>query len=78
MLSRLKIIVIKDIVMYQMGTVAIIRTSVVVPGRTFVSYLIKMSTQVKELNDYVNLSIQERVDLELWLRILLIWNMPGF
>ena len=60
--------------MYQMGTVGIIRTSVVVPGRTFVSYLIQMTTQVKKLNYYVNLSIQERVDLEFWLRFLLIWN----
>jgi hypothetical protein len=33
-----------------------------------------MTTQVKELNYYVNLSIQERVDLEFWLRFLLIWN----
>ena len=41
---------------------------VVVPGRSLVSYLIKLSTQVKELNYYVDLSRQERVDLEFWLR----------
>lgn len=47
---------------------------VVVPGRSFVSYLIKLSTQVKELNYYVNLRRQARVDLEFWLRFLLNWN----
>lgn len=47
---------------------------VVVPGRSFVSYLIKLSTKVKELHYYVNLRRQERVDLEFWLRFLHSWN----
>ncbi|VDI76734.1 Hypothetical predicted protein [Mytilus galloprovincialis] len=47
---------------------------VIVPGRSFVSYLIKLSTKVKELHFYVNLRKEARVDLEFWLRFLHNWN----
>ncbi|CAG2244443.1 unnamed protein product [Mytilus edulis] len=47
---------------------------VIVPGRSFVSYLIKLSTKVKELHFYVNLRKESRVDLEFWLRFLHNWN----
>ncbi|CAG2215071.1 unnamed protein product [Mytilus edulis] len=47
---------------------------VIVPGRSFVSYLIKLSTKVKELHFYVNLRKECRVDLEFWLRFLHNWN----
>ena len=47
---------------------------VIVPGRSFVSHLIKLSTKVKELHFYVNLRKEARVDLEFWLRFLHNWN----
>ena len=47
---------------------------VIVPGRSFVSYLIKLSTKVKELHFYVNLRKECRVDLQFWLKFLHSWN----
>ena len=47
---------------------------VILPGRSFVSYLIKLSTTVSELHHFVHLNKECRVDLEFWLRFLKNWN----
>ena len=47
---------------------------VILPGRSFVSYLIELSTTVKELHHYVKLGKQCRVDLQMWLTFLNKWN----
>ena len=47
---------------------------VILPGRSFVSYLIDLSTTVKELTDCVHLSKECKTDLEFWLRFLSDWN----
>ena len=47
---------------------------VILPGRSFVSYLIDLSTTVKELTDFVHLSKEYKTDLEFWLRFLSDWN----
>lgn len=49
-------------------------TRVILPGRSFLSYLIDLSTTVKELHDFVHLTKECRVDLEFWLRFLTDWN----
>ena len=49
-------------------------TSVIIPGRSFVSYLIELSTSVKELHYYVHINKECRVDLQFWLRFLESWN----
>jgi hypothetical protein len=43
---------------------------VVVPGRSFVLYLIYFSTHVKELHHYLTLNKECRVDLQFWLTFL--------
>ena len=43
---------------------------VIVPGRSFVSYLIDFSTHVKELHHYLTLNKECRVDLQFWLTFL--------
>ena len=47
---------------------------VILPGRSFVSYLIKLSTTVSELHHFVHLNKECRIDLEFWLRFLKNWN----
>jgi hypothetical protein len=47
---------------------------VVVPGRTFVSYLIKLSTTVKEMHHFVNINAECRLDLKMWHKFLTGWN----
>ena len=49
---------------------------VIIPGRSFVSYLIELSTSVtvKELHYYVHLNKECRVDLQFWLPFLESWN----
>jgi len=47
---------------------------VILPGRSVVSYLIDLSTTVKELTDFVHLSKECKTDLEFWLRFLSDWN----
>ena len=47
---------------------------VIIPGRTFVSYLIHLSTTVKELWNQVRLDKSCRDDLKMWLRFLQGWN----
>ena len=47
---------------------------VIIPGRSFVSYLIHLSTTVKELWKQVRLDKSCRDDLKMWLRFLQGWN----
>lgn len=47
---------------------------VIVPGRSFVSYLINLSTSVRELHHFVHLSKDCKDDLHMWLDFLLKWN----
>ena len=47
---------------------------VILPWRSFVSYLIKLSTTVSELHHFVHLNKECRIDLEFWLRFLKNWN----
>ncbi|XP_076076009.1 uncharacterized protein LOC143046833 [Mytilus galloprovincialis] len=47
---------------------------VILPGRSFVSYLIGLSTTVNDLHHYVKLDKECRVDLEFWLLFLSSWN----
>ena len=47
---------------------------VILPGRSFVSYLIDLSTSVKELWHYVYLDIHCREDLHMWQEFLRNWN----
>ncbi len=47
---------------------------VILPGRSFVSYLIQLSTTVSELHHYVHLTRSCIEDLKLWRRFLDSWN----
>jgi len=47
---------------------------VIVPGRSFVSYLINISTSVKKLHHYIHLSKECKEDLQMWLHFLAKWN----
>ena len=47
---------------------------VILPGRSFVSYLIKLSTTVNDLHHYVYLNKECREDLKFWLCFLHNWN----
>lgn len=47
---------------------------VVRPGRAFTSYLIAVSTTVKQLHYHVRLSKQSKEDLRMWLHFLKQWN----
>ena len=47
---------------------------VIRPGRSFVSYLITLSTTVKELHHYVKLNKNVRLDLQMWHQFLSKWN----
>ena len=47
---------------------------VVVPGRSFISYLIQLSTTVYGLFDRVYISTSCRADLHMWLHFLESWN----
>jgi hypothetical protein len=47
---------------------------VILPGRSIVSYLIKLSTTVSELHHFVHLNKECRIDLQFWLRFLKNWN----
>ena len=47
---------------------------VVRPGRTFVSYLIKLSTTVTELHQHVRITAEVRLDLDMWKKFLEGWN----
>jgi hypothetical protein len=47
---------------------------VVVPGRSFISYLIRLSTTVAGLFDTVHLTQSCRLDLQMWSNFLRSWN----
>lgn len=47
---------------------------VIVPGRSFVSYLIKLSTKAKEMHHFVNITTECRLDLNMWHKVLMGWN----
>ena len=51
---------------------------VIPPGRSFVSYLIKLSTTVKELHHYIKLTNECRLDLNMWYKFLNGWNGKSF
>ena len=51
---------------------------VIRPGRSFVSYLITLSTTVKELHHYVKLNKNVRLDLQMWHQFLSKWNGVSF
>ena len=51
---------------------------VIYPGRAFVSYLIRLSCTVKELNHHIILSNECRLDLKLWYMFLQNWNGISF
>lgn len=48
------------------------------PGRSFVSYLIKLSTKVDKLHHYISLSKDCRTDLIMWRDFLKGWNRVTF
>ncbi|CAG2252634.1 unnamed protein product [Mytilus edulis] len=47
---------------------------VIIPGRSFVSYLISLSTTVKDLKDKIYLTDECRTDLRFWYSFLVNWN----
>ena len=47
---------------------------VVVPGRSFVSHLIKLSTTVKQLHHHVTLDTHCQRDIRMWAQFLKSWN----
>jgi len=47
---------------------------VIVPGRSFVSYLIHLSSSVRELHHYIHLNKECKEDLRMWLNFLDEWN----
>ena len=49
-------------------------SKVILPGRSFVSYLIKLSTTVSQLHHYVHLTRECRDDLLMWHKFLIQWN----
>ena len=51
---------------------------VAIPGRSFVTYLINLSTKVNNLNYYVSLSPKCREDLKMWHIFLKQWNRVSF
>ena len=51
---------------------------VIIPGRSFVSYLIALSTTVKKLHHHVKISQECRRDLDMWSDFLTSWNGVSF
>lgn len=47
---------------------------VILPGRSFVSYLLALATTVTELHHHVHLSVTCREDMHMWLSFLQQWN----
>lgn len=47
---------------------------VILPGRSFVSHLIQLSTTVKELHHHIHLNQQCQSDIRMWKDFLLHWN----
>ena len=53
-------------------------STVIIPGRSFVSYLLRMLHGVKELHHYIYLNAGCRDDLLMWTRFLDGWNGKSF
>ena len=51
---------------------------VVHPGRSFISYLISLSTTVQDLNHFVTLNSDCCLDLHMWHKFLSQWNGTSF
>ena len=51
---------------------------VILPGRSFVSHLIALSTKVKKLHHRIQLNEECRLDLEMWYKFLQGWNGISF
>jgi hypothetical protein len=51
---------------------------VVVPGRTFVSYLLKVAHSVTELHHHVKLTRECQLDMQMWRTFLATWNGVSF
>lgn len=51
---------------------------VVRPGRSFVSYLISLSTTVSELHHHVTITAECRLDMRIWYQFLSSWNGVAF
>lgn len=49
-------------------------TRVIIPGRSFMSYLLRLSSTVVQLNHHVRLSREARIDLAMWSDFLHHWN----
>lgn len=52
-------------------------SKVIIPGRSFVSHIIKLSTTVKALHHHVKLNHEFREDVNMWLLFLKHWNGIG-
>lgn len=51
---------------------------VILPGRSFVSHLIALSTTVKKLHHRIHLNMECRLDLDMWAKFLRNWNGVSF
>lgn len=51
---------------------------VIIPGRSFVSYLLRLASSVRELHHYVHLNSECREDLYMWKLFLEQWNGISF
>ncbi|KAK3096515.1 hypothetical protein FSP39_000934 [Pinctada imbricata] len=51
---------------------------VIVPGRSFVSHLIALSTRAEKLHHHIHLNIECRADLAMWAKFLKNWNGISF
>ncbi|XP_069133242.1 uncharacterized protein [Argopecten irradians] len=49
-------------------------SKVIIPGRSFVSYIIKLSTTAKKLHHFVKISQECRSDIKMWISFLKHWN----
>lgn len=47
---------------------------IILPGRSFVSHLIGLSTKVRKLSHYVHLNIQCQSEISMWRNFLANWN----
>ena len=53
-------------------------TRVIVPGRSFMSYLFQLSCTVNELHFHVRIGKEARIDLAMWEHFLVNWNCHYF
>ena len=53
-------------------------TRVIIPGRSFVAYLLRLASTVKELHHHVHLNADCREDMRMWKMFLQQWNGVSF